>query len=117
MSAAQASAAGCIGCEAGTQWAKRHSTLLSWARAEPAHSSAAASARVLSCVIRSSLNEQLLLIITVRRRAAKADLAHPSLAARGGRCSQYVKASVWSFSAPTVSRASPSSAEERRARG
>src|SRR4051812_25893722 len=54
MSAAQASAAGCIGCEAGTQWAKRHSTVLSWASAGPAHSSAAASARLLSCVIQSS---------------------------------------------------------------
>src|SRR6266700_6454891 len=72
ISAAQASAAGCIGCDGGTQWAKRHSTALSCAKAGPANSNAAASAKLLSCVIQSSLSDLLLSIITVCRRAAKA---------------------------------------------
>src|SRR5262249_40945421 len=43
MSAAQASAAGCIGCDGGTQCEKRHSTVLSCANAGLVQASAAAS--------------------------------------------------------------------------
>src|SRR4029077_164024 len=53
IEAAQASAAGCIGCDAGTQCAKRHSTVLSWANAGPAQSNAAASAVSLRCFMTS----------------------------------------------------------------
>src|SRR5437879_9235499 len=89
MSAAQASAAGCIGCDAGTQWAKRHSTALSCAMAGLAKSTAA-SAMPRSCVMRSSLRAHFVIDYYSLPRFGQ-DLYS------GDPCSSIVRRAGWAF--------------------
>src|SRR5215213_3027498 len=72
IEAAQASADGCIGCDAGTQWAKRHSTVLSCASAGPAHNNEIATKPFLRDVMHVSMGVMAGLVPAVPARDIQA---------------------------------------------